>query len=445
MFQLLSTESNEENSVNENNQDIHLLDAYSRTVVKATRTVSETVVQIRVKKKVNNRQMRRRPLPQSGGGSGFIISEDGYLLTNNHVVEGADEIVVHLLDRREFDAKVVGTDPRSDLALLKIEGENLPAVVMAEPEQLKVGEWVLAIGSPFGLDYSVSAGIVSAIGRSVPNGDQGNYVPFIQTDVAINPGNSGGPLFNLAGEVVGINSQIYTTSGGSVGLSFAIPVGLALNVVEQLKTTGSVARGWLGVGIQDVDKELAESFDLDKPAGALVSYVEEDGPADEGGVRVGDVIILFNGNEIETSDELPHFVGQTRPGSEVDVVVMRDGKRKTLDVEVGSLDGESSSAGGSQSQDQAERLGLTLEELDSTAARRLKLSGGVVVVDVARNSPAAQSYLRPGDVITLVGGRSVESLEDFENVVADLPPGRRVPLRIVRRGQAGFVAIQIPR
>jgi serine protease Do len=378
-------------------------------------------------------------------GSGFIISTDGYLLTNNHVVEGADEIVVHLQDRQEFDATIVGTDPRSDLALLKIEAQDLPAVALAQPDQLKVGEWVLAIGSPFGLDYSVSAGIVSAIGRSVPNGEQGNYVPFIQTDVAINPGNSGGPLFNLSGEVVGINSQIYTTSGGSVGLSFAIPVGLAMDVVEQLKATGSVDRGWLGVGIQDVDKDLAESFDLDKPVGALVSYVEEDGPADDGGVRVGDVIVKFDGNDIVTSDELPHFVGLTRPGSEAALEVIRDGKSKTLEVEVGSLDGGAKQAKSKQSLDQSEKLGLVLEELEEAAAQRFRLAAGVVVVDVVPGSYAAQSFLRPGDVITMVGGRNIDSVADFEKVVSDLPAGRRVPLRIVRRGQAGFVAIQIPR
>jgi len=376
-------------------------------------------------------------------GSGFIISADGYILTNNHVIDGADEVKVRLIDRREFVADVVGTDERSDLALLKIDGDKLPVATLAQEYDLKVGEWVLAIGSPFGLDYSVSAGIVSAIGRSIPNGDSGNYVPFIQTDVAINPGNSGGPLINLKGEVVGINSQIFTTSGGSVGLSFAIPMELALDVVEQLKTSGTVERGRLGVGIQDVDGELAESFGLDKPAGALVSLVEEGSPAEKGGIRVGDVITRFDGHEIGDSSELPHYVGLTRPGTRVPVEVVRDGKTKRLEITVGSLDGTQPGGAAPQS-NLAERLGMTVEELDPAYARRWNVRGGVIVTEVEPGSAAANAYLRPGDVITMVGQDNVTSVTEFEDAVKTLPGGKPVPLRIIRRGQAGFVALQIP-
>ena len=278
-------------------------------------------------------QQRQR----QGMGSGFIISRDGYIVTNNHVVEDADSILVRLTDRREYSAEVVGLDARSDLALLRIDAEDLPVLQLGKPGELEVGEWVLAIGSPFGLDYSVTAGIVSAKGRSLPNESNENYVPFIQTDVAINPGNSGGPLFNLDGEVVGVNSQIFTRSGGSIGLSFAIPVSVVINVVEQLKHSGHVTRGWLGVTIQNVDKNLAESFGLDRPRGALISQLQPGGPAEEGGLQSGDVILRFDGVDIRTSADLPHVVGLTRPGTRVGVEVMRDGRSRTLEMAVGGL------------------------------------------------------------------------------------------------------------
>ena len=260
----------------------------------------------------------RQPPGRSGQGpsslgSGFIVSSDGYILTNHHVVKEADEILIRLSDRREMVAQLVGADPRSDLALLKVEAKGLPAVEFGKSDELKVGAWVLAIGSPFGFDYSVTAGIVSAKGRSLPNE---NYVPFIQTDVAINPGNSGGPLFNLKGEVVGINSQIYTRSGGFMGVSFAIPIDVALDVVEQLKTKGEVSRGWLGVVIQEVNKQLAESFGLDKPQGALVAQLVPGGPAEAGGLKSGDIIVAFNGREVVLSSDLPHQVGQVKPEGE---------------------------------------------------------------------------------------------------------------------------------
>ena len=269
-----------------------------------------------------------------GLGSGFIISDDGYVLTNNHVVEGAGSVVVRMSDRREFDAEIIGTDPRSDLALLRIDASDLPTLKLASDDDLDVGEWVLAIGSPFGLDYSVTAGIVSAKGRSLPTEQNENYVPFIQTDVAINPGNSGGPLFNLDGEVVGVNSQIFTRSGGSIGLSFAIPAAVARNVVEQLKENGRVTRGWLGVTIQDVDKNLAESFGLKRPRGALVAEVSKDSPAEKGGLRSGDIVVGFDGKDIPSSADLPHVVGLVAPGTRVDVDIVRDRTRQTVTVEL---------------------------------------------------------------------------------------------------------------
>ncbi len=393
-------------------------------------------------------EFRGRPEQREANslGSGFIISADGYVLTNYHVVDGADEVQVRLIDHREFEAKVIGADQRSDIALLKIDATNLPRVRFAQPGQLKVGEWVLAIGSPFGLDYSVSAGIVSAIGRSIPNERNENYVPFIQTDVAINPGNSGGPLFNLDGEVVGINSQIYTRSGGSIGLSFSIPVALVLDVTEQLKASGKVSRGRLGVGIQDVDKDLAKSFGLETPVGALVSHVEDGGPAAKAGLRVGDIIVEFDGKGVESSADLPHLVGLTKPGRKVNVGVIRDGRRKDLKVTVGELDGDQgtqvASAGSPAAP--ANRLGLVVAPLDDAVKSRWQIDAGVVLEAVQPGSPAAAAKLQEGDVLTLLAGKAVGSVAEFNRIVAALPAGKMVPARIVRGGRAGFVAIQVP-
>jgi serine protease Do len=270
-------------------------------------------------------------------GSGFIISSDGYILTNNHVIADADEILVRLADRSEMKAKLIGTDPRSDVALLKIEGKDLPVLKLGKSQDLKAGQWVVAIGSPFGFDHTVTQGIVSAVGRSLPNE---NYVPFIQTDVPINPGNSGGPLFNLNGEVVGINSQIYTRSGGFMGVSFAIPIDVAMDVSNQLKSGGKVSRGWLGVVIQEVNKDLAESFGLDKPAGALVAQIQDDGPAAKGGLQVGDVILSMNGQPIIMSADLPHLVGALKAGAKANLEVIREGKRKNVELTVGAIPDE---------------------------------------------------------------------------------------------------------
>tara|TARA_R110002073_G_scaffold2998_11_gene20046 strand:+ start:587 stop:1990 length:1404 start_codon:yes stop_codon:yes gene_type:complete len=381
-----------------------------------------------------------------GLGSGFIISEDGYILTNNHVVEGADSVVVRMSDRREFDAEVIGTDPRSDLALLRIDADDLPTLNLAADDDLEVGEWVLAIGSPFGLDYSVSAGIVSAKGRSLPTEQNENYVPFIQTDVAINPGNSGGPLFNLDGEVVGVNSQIFTRSGGSIGLSFAIPAAVARNVVEQLQENGRVTRGWLGVTIQDVDKNLAESFGLKRPRGALVAEVSKDSPAEKGGLRSGDIVVTFDGKDIPSSADLPHVVGLVAPGTRVEVEIMRDKTPKTVTVEVGGLDADESYtlASGKSSGNTGGRLGMEVEAVSPESLERFGINGGVVVRDVTPGSVAAEAGIRVGDVITLIDTSPIKTTEAFEQAVDALADGSSVPLRLIRDGSPLFIGLKLP-
>ncbi len=377
-------------------------------------------------------------------GSGFIVSSDGYILTNNHVVEGADEIQVRLQDRREYDATVVGMDERSDLALLKIDEKNLPTLKLSDNEDLKVGQWVVAIGSPFGLDFSASAGIVSAIGRSIPNERGGNYVPFIQTDVAINPGNSGGPLFNMDGEVVGINSQIYTRSGGSIGLSFAIPASVATQVIAQLKDKGRVDRGWLGVVIQEVDRDLAESFGLKKPMGALIAQMDPAGPAAKAGLQVGDVIVRFGEAEILKSGDLPHAVGMTAPKTRVPVMVMREGKRRELPVVVGTLEGSQAQQGtGPEATTAGDRLGLVVEPVSPELAQEWQLKGGVLVDQVAEESAAAKSGLRPGDVIVQLGFSGIEGVDQYRKLQAELPAKSLLPIRFYRQGRALFRTIAI--
>ncbi|WP_375739776.1 DegQ family serine endoprotease [Pseudomonas boanensis] len=375
-------------------------------------------------------------------GSGFIISKDGYVLTNNHVVADADEIIVRLSDRSELEAKLVGADPRTDVALLKVEGKGLPTVKIGKSEDLKVGSWVLAIGSPFGFDHSATAGIVSAKGRSLPNE---NYVPFIQTDVAINPGNSGGPLFNLDGEVVGINSQIFTRSGGFMGLSFAIPIDVAMTVADQLKAEGKVRRGWLGVVIQEVNKDLAESFGLDKPAGALVAQVLEDGPAAKGGLQVGDVILSMNGQPIVVSADLPHLVGTLKPGSKIELDVVRDGSRKTLSMAIGALpeEGAEVTAAGAQGVERSSnRLGVSIVELTDDQKKALDLQGGVVIKEV-QDGPAAMMGLRPGDVITHLNNQAIDSAKTFTQIAKDLPKNRSVSMRVLRQGRASFITFKL--
>ena len=375
-------------------------------------------------------------------GSGFIISDDGYVLTNNHVVADADEIIVRLSDRSELEAKLIGADPRTDVALLKVEGKGLPTVKLGKSQALKVGEWVLAIGSPFGFDHSVTAGIVSAKGRSLPNE---SYVPFIQTDVAINPGNSGGPLFNLDGEVVGINSQIFTRSGGFMGLSFAIPIDVAMDVANQLKAEGKVSRGWLGVVIQEVNKDLAESFGLDKPAGALVAQVLEGGPAAKGGLQVGDVILSLNSQPIIMSGDLPHLVGALKPGSQAELEVVREGERKRISLGIGALpeDGEEMPLGADAGVERSSnRLGVSVAELSAEQKKAFDLRGGVVIKEV-QSGPAALIGLRPGDVITHLNNQPIDSAATFAQVAKELPVNRSVSMRVLRQGRASFITFKL--
>jgi serine protease Do len=374
-------------------------------------------------------------------GSGFIISSDGYVLTNNHVIDGADEILVRLSDRSELKAKLVGTDPRTDVALLKIEGKDLPTVKLGNSDKLKVGEWVLAIGSPFGFDHSVTKGIVSAKGRSLPND---TYVPFIQTDVAINPGNSGGPLFNMAGEVVGINSQIFTRSGGFMGLSFAIPIDVALDVSNQLKASGKVNRGWLGVVIQEVNKDLAESFGLDKPAGALVAQVLDDGPAAKGGLQVGDVILSANGQPIVMSADLPHLIGNLKDGSKAELDVIRDGKRQKLTVTVGALPDEGKEMGASEDgvERNSNRMGVSVADLTAEQLKSMDLKGGVIIKDV-QDGPASLIGLQAGDVITHLNNQALTSAKQFTEVAKGLPKNRSVSMRVLRQGRATFITFKL--
>jgi serine protease Do len=384
----------------------------------------------------------RSPRQPSSLGSGFIISSDGFVLTNHHVIEDADTIIVRLHDRRELEATLVGADPRSDLAVLKLDATDLPTVKLGRSEALRVGEWVLAIGSPFGFDYSATAGIVSAMGRSLPR-DNENYVPFIQTDVAINRGNSGGPLFNLHGEVVGINSQIYTRSGGFMGVSFAIPIDVAVEVAEQLRENGHVTRGWLGVVIQDVDRNLAESFSLPKPAGALVARVLEGSPAEAAGLREGDIITQFNGRAIDRQADLPHLVGRARAGSDARLTVIREGNPQTIHVEIGRLADDEREAGlQERGQRQPARLGMLVEPVPDTVRERIGANGGVRVVEVS--GTAAESGIREGDIITRLNNREIDSVEDFNRVVDELNPGRSVPVLIVRGETPTFLALRVP-
>lgn len=372
-------------------------------------------------------------------GSGFIISSDGYILTNHHVIKDADEVLVRLSDRRELQAEVVGSDERTDVALLRIDAHDLPVVKRGRSENLKVGEWVLAIGSPFGFDHSVTAGIVSATERALANE---TYVPFIQTDVAINPGNSGGPLFNLDGEVVGINSQIYTRSGGFMGLSFAIPIDVAMDVAEQLKSQGFVERGWLGVIIQEVNRDLAESFGLEKPAGALVAKVLPDSPAKRGGLQEGDVILKLNGRSIELSSDLPPLVGRIKPGQTARLEVMRSGRRRVIELEIGRMPEEEQQASRTPGSIETDRLGLVVAPLEPSLKEKWGIGSGVMVQQVMEG-PGLQAGLVRGDVITMLDGKRIETVEQFEQVVSALPSGRSVPIRIVRRGSPLFIALKI--
>lgn len=395
------------------------------------------------------------PRPPGGGlprefenkslGSGFIISNDGYILTNAHVVDGADEVTVRLTDKREFKAKIIGADKRTDVALVKIEANSLPVVRLADPAQLKVGEWVVAIGSPFGFDSSVTAGIVSAKGRSLP---QENYVPFIQTDVAINPGNSGGPLFNMRGEVVGINSQIYSRSGGYMGVSFAIPIDVAMEVQNQLRSSGKVSRGRMGVVIQEVSKELADSLGLNKPIGAVVNAVEKGGPADKAGLEAGDVILKFDGKVINNSADLPRMVGAVRPGTRSVIQVWRKGSTREIPMIVGEMVDEKPATArlskGGKPEQVANRLGLVVSELTAEQKRELKMGAGLLIEDV--RGSGARADLRPGDIIIAVISKGatteVKTVEQLNRLLGQFDKGSNITLLIRRGEMQTFVTIK---
>ena len=385
-------------------------------------------------------------LPTESLGSGFIISADGYVLTNHHVVKGADQIMVRLGDRSELPAKLIGSDERSDIALLKVASKNgsLPTVKIGDPARLKVGEWVLAIGSPFGFDHSVTAGIVSAKGRALP---QDTYVPFIQTDVAINPGNSGGPLFNMDGEVVGINSQIYSRTGGFMGLSFAVPIDVAMDVVSQLKASGKVTRGWLGVLIQDVTRELAESFGMPQPRGALVARVMPEGPAAKAGIEAGDIILRFNGEDIVYSSDLPPRVGRTAVGRKVAVEILRAGKPRTLQLAVEALPAEAR-AGAEKpapAKISSDRLGLLVADLTDQQRDRAGVERGGVLVRRVDAGAAQEAGVQRGDVILSVNNQTVDAAAGFKRLVERLPAGKVARL-LVQRGQNPlWLALRVPK
>ncbi|SIN90158.1 serine protease Do [Sulfurivirga caldicuralii] len=375
-------------------------------------------------------------------GSGFIIRSNGYILTNNHVVEGADDIIVRMSDRREFKAEVLGRDKATDVALLKIDAENLPAAKIGSSRKLKVGQWVIAIGEPFGLDYTVTHGIVSAKGRSLPNE---SYVPFIQTDVPINPGNSGGPLINMNGEVVGINSQIFSKTGGYMGLSFAIPIEIAMNVANQLMTKGKVERGFLGVTIQEVSSDLAESFGMSRPYGALVAEVGKGTPAEKAGIRPGDIIIEYNGQPINKSSDLPPLVGITTPGERVKIVLLRNGKRMTVSATVTAKNEGKATASTGKAKANAGHFGaavrdLTPEELAELRKEAPGIPGGVLVEEVF-DGAAAKSGLRPGDIIVSINFHPVHNVAELKKVLRKLHKGRKYPMRVLRRGGSIFLPL----
>lgn len=385
--------------------------------------------------------------PRASLGSGFVVDASGYIISNYHVIKDADEVVVRLSDRRELTATVVGSDPRSDIAVLKIDSKQaLPALALGSSEKLKVGEWVLAIGSPFGFDHSVTAGIVSAKGRSLPNE---NYVPFIQTDVAINPGNSGGPLFNLKGEVVGVNSQIYSRTGGFMGVSFAIPIDVVMDVYRQIREKGSVSRGWLGVLIQDVTAELAESFQMKKPGGALVSRVLPGSPAEKAGIKPGDVITRFEGRAIGTSSDLPPMVGTTRAGQKVAAEIMREGKARQITITIEELPEETlSDAGeappGESPGSEDTRLRITVRDPSPEERKALALNGKGVLVERVDTGPGREAGLRRGDLILQLNFTETPTVGAFKSASAALKAGEKVPLLVNREGNPLFLALQIP-
>jgi len=387
---------------------------------------------------------RKQPRQSQSVGSGFIYSSNGYIITNHHVIADADQIIVRLKDKRELDAQLIGSDPSSDIALLKIKAKNLKPVKIGKSENLKVGQWVLAIGSPFGFESTVTAGIVSAIGRSLPND---NYVPFIQTDVAINPGNSGGPLFNLDGEVIGINAQIFTRSGGFMGLSFAIPMDVADNVINQLKESGKVSRGWLGVYIQEVTNNLAKSFGMKNPSGALISKIIPDGPASKSDLKVGDIILKFDNKKIDTSSSLPPIVGNTKIGKNVTIEILRNGVKKNIKFKVQELPIQTTAKTSKPVPKTVSKeiLGMTIENLTDVERDSLNIQNnlGIKVKEILGN-PAYDSGLIKNDIIYQISGQNIKNISQFEKIVKKMRKGDFASL-LVRRSQGNslYLAIKI--
>jgi serine protease Do len=406
------------------------------------------------------RQQRPNPGPRGGGGggggsgeeeqprgvgSGFILTPDGFVMTNAHVVEGADEVIVTLTDKREFKAKIIGADKRTDVAVVKIDATGLPAVRVGDVTKLKVGEWVMAIGSPFGLDNTVTAGIISAKGR-----DTGDYLPFIQTDVAINPGNSGGPLINMRGEVIGINSQIYSRSGGFMGISFAIPIDEASRVAEQLRVSGKVQRGRIGVQIDQVTRDVAESIGLGRPQGALVRSVESGSPADKAGIEAGDIITKFNGTAIDRATDLPRMVGNTKPGSRVNLTVFRRGGSRELAVTVAEFEQEQQArARPAQAPDDkpksspaAQSIGVVVSDLNATQKKDSKVKGGVRVESVSGEGAAQRAGIREGDIIVAIGNTEINSVREFDAAVAKLDKTKPIPVLLRRGDLASYLLLR---
>lgn len=379
-------------------------------------------------------------------GSGFIVSSDGLVVTNAHVVEDAKTVTVMLNDKREVSAEIVGVDKLSDIALLKVKADNLPVVQLGDSDKLEVGQWVVAIGAPFGLDHTATQGIVSALSRSLPDG---TYVPFIQTDVAVNPGNSGGPLFDLGGRVVGVNSQIYSRSGGYMGISFAIPINVAKNVVEQLKTKGQVSRGWLGVEIQGMDQKLASSFNLSQPNGALVASVQSESPADKAGIQAGDIITQFAGSAVKSVSDLPLLVGNTPIGKTVQATIIRGGNEKTLDVTVQQLaaDAKDKPSKMAEAKSEGAMLGVAVEKLTDAERKENDLKGdqGVIIREILPDSPAKQAGLGKGDIILSVNNVPIRSAEELKTTVKGAPEDKPLALLVLQDGKTRFLAISKPK